>query len=277
MKTNCLLTLVLALLVAGLRQVHAGDTPTGPAPAATSPAPAAPIDPATAFKAANPNVATAVVVVVAATNDPLDVAIASFGGFAATADVNHVHRSVKHSFAVAYDAKGHPIEALYVDDAGSVQYTTDEDLLGTYAHKAHKNVSSAPSGTSDDGGSTASSGGSGGGSGPFGSSGGGSGGGETFKVNGKTIKVGMTMDQVHSLLGSPQHKFQEGSSHEHWMYQPLNVGGDVVHGAITEVASGFGFLGLAASNAGDTVKPKNHTHTIVFDGNTVARVDSSSE
>jgi len=262
MKTNRILTLVATLLVISFAQVNA-DTPSPPA---------APTDPATAFKATAPNVASAVIVVSAPANDPLDAEIASYGGFPATADVNHVHRDVKHSFAVAYDAKGAPLEVLYVTDSGQVQYTTDDDLLATYAHKAHHLVSSAPSGNSDDGAAAS----SGGGSGPFG--GGGSGGGaESYKVNGHTIKTGMTMAQVRSILGSPQHKFNEGSSHEHWMYQPLNVGGDIVHGAVTEIASGFGMFGLAASNAGDTVKPKSHTHTVVFDGNTVERVDSSSE
>ncbi len=234
------------------------------APTAALPAPAAPANavPPT-FAQVALSVASAEVIVASPAADPLDSALAAMGGFPASADVNHAHRDVPHSFAVGYNAKGDAVVVVYLDDTGKAQVTMDPDAMAVYQHKAHRLVASAPGGSSDSDHS-----------GPFGTSGGGMGGGgdDSATIRGEKIHVGMTKSEVRHKLGSPAAVFDEGTSHESWEIKPFNAGHTLVDSAVTQISSGFGIFGMTAYNAGSHVTPKAKTYMVRFNGDTVSHI-----
>ena len=256
------LLFVAALVLLFATACHADTAPTT-TPPPNAPPPAA--DPATAavFAKNNPSVTTVAVVVTAPANDPLDAVITSLGGFPATADVSHVHRPVKRSFAVAYDKSGNPVEAIYINDEGVVEVSTDSDILGMYAHKAHALVASAPGGGGSSEGDHSGSASHGGGD-------------SSVTINHKTISVGMSKAEVRKKLGPPSAVFDEGTSHETWLIKPLDVGHDLGQAVVTQVASGFGLFGAPAQSAGDKLNSRQHEWNIRFNGDTVSRISVSS-
>ena len=232
---------------------------------------------AAAFQKNAPTVKSAQVIVAGPAADPLDTAIARFGGFSPTTDVDHVHRAVPRSFAVGCDSQGNAIEAVYFNDQGTVEVTTDPDILATYQRKAHKLVISAPAGvTADSDNKPADL------SGPFGTPGG-SGGpsaGESSlfsaTIHGKNIEAVMSKTEVKKKLGPPSAIFDEGTDHETWIVKPLDPVHKIADAAITQVAAGFGIFSTTVQSAGAKANSPERTYNICFSADTVCRVSVES-
>jgi outer membrane protein assembly factor BamE (lipoprotein component of BamABCDE complex) len=265
MKTTSLIVMALALALVSTGCHASTDTnaptasqPTGPVAAATDPNTAA-------FQQAVPGVQSVQIIIGTTATDTLDASLVAMGGFPATADVNHAHRAVSHSFAVGYDAKGAGILVVYINDQGQTVVTTDTDAIAVYQHKAHRLVSGSPGG--EEASQADHSGASGNGS---------SEGRSSAHIRGKTIEVGMTKDEVRHRLGRPTSVFDEGSDHETWEVRPFNAAHTLAVAGISQIASGFGLFSGAAAEAGQGFAPKRKTYMVKFDGDRVSRITTMS-